>query len=96
MVFFPIHERDHWSLVVAKPRSKEIEYFDSLRGSRTFSRAPKIIKQFMELYSKGKGVSACYKTKVRNDASFQNNGHDCGVFACQFAERLAREGSAYI
>ena len=96
LVFFPIHEKDHWSLILVKPRSREIEYFDSLRGSRNFSRAPKIIKQFMELYCKGKGEPAPYKTKVRNDASLQNNGHDCGVFLCQFAERLARGESVYL
>ena len=40
MVLLPIHARDHWSLIAVLPKRREIQYFDSLRGSRHSSQAP--------------------------------------------------------
>ena len=91
MVFVPIQKADHWSLIVVKPKTKLIEYFDSIWGSRRSSNAPRILKQFMEKYYHDKGESASFNIRIREDAPLQGNGVDCGVFICQYAERLARE-----
>ena len=91
MIFIPIQKDDHWSLIVVKPKTKLIEYFDSILGRRKSSDAPRILKQFMEKYYHEKGESASFNIRIREDAPLQGNGVDCGVFVCQYAERLARE-----
>ncbi|MEL7079400.1 MAG: Ulp1 family isopeptidase, partial [Cyanobacteria bacterium J06582_2] len=91
MIFVPIQKDDHWSLIAVKPKTKVIEYFDSILGRRKSSDAPRILKQFMEKYYHDKGESASFNIKIREDAPLQENGVDCGVFVCQYAERLARE-----
>ena len=89
-VLFPIHSREHWTLVVVEPGKKEVQYLDSLTTSRNFSSAPRLIKAFMERRHRKKGEEAEYRIKIRNDIPKQTNGVDCGVFLCQYAERIAR------
>merc|ERR1711874_441307 len=55
MIFVPIQKNDHWSLIAVKPKTKVIEYFDSILGRRKSSDAPRILKQFMEKYYHDKG-----------------------------------------
>ena len=45
----------------------------------------------MEAYHRDKGEEAKYKIRIRSDVPKQLNGTDCGVFLCQYAERLGRE-----
>ena len=92
MVFFPIHSREHWTLIVVEPGKKTVQYLDSLTSSRNFSSAPSVVKAFMELRHKEKGEDAEYRIKIRNDIPQQTNGVDCGVFVCQYAERISRKG----
>merc|ERR1712228_1002701 len=46
-----------------------------------------------EEYYRRKGEEAVFKMKVREDIPLQRNGVDCGVFVCQYAERIARRAS---
>ena len=90
LIFFPIHKLNHWSLIVVDTATKVINYLDSLEGSRINSSAPRTIKTFMERYYRERGEETVFKIKIRQDAPLQENGVDCGVFVCQYAERTAR------
>ena len=92
-VLFPIHNREHWTLIVVEPSKRTVHYLDSLLGSRHFSAAPRMIKAYMERRHKEIGEKAEYKVKIREDLPLQTNGVDCGVFVCQYAERLTRQAA---
>ena len=47
----------------------------------------------MEKHYKDRGETVTFKMKRRKDAPLQENGYDCGVFLCQYAERIARRSS---
>ena len=91
LILFPIHNLSHWSLVVVDTGSKTIHYLDSLIGSRQNSAAPWTMKEYMEKLHREKGEAAVYKIQIREDAPYQTNGVDCGVFLCQYAEAMTRK-----
>ena len=95
LILFPIHnyEMAHWSLIAVEISTKTVNYFDSLERERIFSMAPKTIKEFMENHYKDRGETVTFRIKRRKDAPLQENGYDCGVFLCQYAERIARKSS---
>ena len=90
IIFFPVNHQHHWSLIAVEPKKKTVNYLDSIRGSRNSSSAPRIMKAFMESYYRNKGEEVIFRIKIRQDAPLQENSVDCGVFVCQFAERIAR------
>ncbi len=47
----------------------------------------------MEKYYRDRGENVTFKIRIRGDAPKQENGYDCGVFLCQYAERVARRSS---
>ena len=77
-------------MIVIDNGRKRINYFDSIRGTRKASGAPKMMKLFMESYYRKKGENVIFRTKTRLDTSVQENGVDCGVFALKCAEREAK------
>ena len=89
LIIFPVHEGQHWSLVVVDIKRKSVDYYDSIRGSRKSSPAPRVLKTFMETYYRWKGQEVQFSTK-RKEVPVQTNGVDCGVFTCQYAESVAR------
>ena len=90
VILCPVHRADHWSLVAIDTRTKTVNYLDSLQGSRKRSPAPGIMKKFIEKYYREKGEQVKFKVKVRKDAPVQENGFDCGVFTCKYAERESK------
>ena len=90
-ILFPIHNNDHWSLVVVETGGKVVHYLDSINGSRYSSAAPGMIRRYMERLHAQKGEKVKYKVRIRKDAPLQENGVDCGVFTCQYAERITRK-----
>merc|ERR1739842_170233 len=51
------------------------------------------VKKFMEKHYKDRGETVTFRMKRRKDAPLQENGYDCGVFLCQYAERIARRST---
>lgn len=94
LLIVPIIHASHWRLVVVKIREKRIEYYDSM--GNPFPACVNAIVKFLQAESREKGA------KVELDLSqwsivhrvpgipLQNNGYDCGVFACKYAEYIAR------
>lgn len=93
VILIPIHHSHHWSLVYIDVKGRTIHYLDSLEGSRNTSSAPGLLKRFMEAYHREKGEEVKYKIRIRRDAPLQHNGVDCGVFICQYSERLGRRAA---
>merc|ERR1739842_125214 len=95
LIFFPIHNENlvHWILVAVETSTKTVNYFDSLERERIFSPGPRVVKRFMEKHYKDRGETVTFKMKRRKDAPLQENGYDCGVFLCQYAERIARRST---
>ena len=91
-IFCPVHRHDHWTLIAIESSTKTIHYLDSLVGSRNKSPAPGLFLRYMEAYYRKLGEEAQFKIRIRKDAPIQQNGVDCGVFLCQYAERLSRKG----
>jgi Ulp1 protease family, C-terminal catalytic domain len=85
-VFIPICENFHWTLLVVRPKTRTIEYFDSLYSNRGpyIDNAKEYLKgELGELYNEDEWF-------VLNSASpRQNNGSDCGVFLLTTAKAIA-------
>ena len=92
-IFCPIHRCDHWTLIAIEIATKTIHYLDSLVGPRNKSPAPGLFLKYMEAYYRDRGEEASFKVRIRRDAPRQLNGVDCGVFVCQYAERMSRKGA---
>ncbi|KAJ5893686.1 hypothetical protein N7495_005377 [Penicillium taxi] len=86
MVFVPVHEASHWTLMVLQPVKRTIEYFDSLGGSGR-SQVLNI-----ELWLRGElGVKFDPEewTTLHSVSSQQENGFDCGVFLLTNAKAIS-------
>lgn len=85
-VFIPVHEINHWTLMVLRPVDRTIEYFDSLGSDGAFQ--VKWIKKWLhgELGSKYKDDEWSVLGSV---SSRQDNGSDCGVFLLTNAKAIA-------
>merc|ERR1711874_371068 len=92
LILIPIHDERyvHWSLIVVETSTKTVHYFDSLIQQREWAPSPKIFKLYMEKHYKDRGENVTFRINRRKDAPYQQNGYDCGVFLCQYAERVAR------
>lgn len=92
MVLVPLHLEVHWALAVIDFRQKTICYYDSMNG-RKINILQLMLKYLHEekLDKKKENFdSSGWQTKLVQDIPQQRNGYDCGVFACMFAEHLAR------
>ena len=90
VILCPIFKSDHWSLVSINIKLRTVDYYDSILGRRKSSKAPRIMKRFIEHYYRKRGEEQTFKINIRDDAPIQENGVDCGVFVCQNAEKIAR------
>ncbi|KAJ5246432.1 hypothetical protein N7468_001415 [Penicillium chermesinum] len=86
MVFVPVHESSHWTLMVIRPADRTIEYFDSL-GSRG-KRQVGIIKEWLRGELGASYVDDEWSV-LPSVSSQQDNGSDCGVFLLTNAKAVA-------
>ena len=92
IILIPIHDEMyvHWSLIVIETSTRTVNYFDSLVQRRAWDPSPRIFKRYIEKYYKDRGETVTFRINRRKDVPYQENGYDCGVFLCQYAERVAR------
>ena len=93
LVFFPLNTNNsHWVLVTASPPTKTIAYYDSMNHNGSESR--KMVASYLsKLHEKLNGNALDldnWDSIDQRDIPQQDNGFDCGVFVCQYAERLSR------
>ncbi|KAJ3409467.1 SUMO1 sentrin specific peptidase 1 [Chytridiales sp. JEL 0842] len=93
IVIVPVHLSMHWCCGAINFKKKRFEYYDSLHGNN-----PGFFKAMRE-YIQAESLD---KKKVAFDLSgwtdycpksipAQQNGYDCGVFTCTFADYLSRD-----
>ena len=91
ILLFPVHSSAHWTLAIVDNRHHSIVYYDSLGGFH--HRCVDVLRDFIEgEHLALKGTAPEYYQGYRKDKiPRQGNGHDCGVFVCQFAEYSSRD-----
>jgi len=84
----PVHLPAHWCLGIVDFSTKELRYYDSLGGiNNDFFW---IIRNWMQeehLDKKGTAIDlSAWKNVTVEEIPHQENGYDCGVFLCTFAD----------
>ena len=92
-VIVPIHVNgNHWCLGLINFVHKKVQYYDSLRGSN--QPALDLLLEYVQLEYKDKKKGDLnmdeWVKENRQDIPRQQNGFDCGVFMCMFAEYISR------
>lgn len=93
LILVPIQLPAHWSMAIIDMRTKTITYYDSLGGYN--DAVPSILIQYLKdehLDKKNLEYNTIMRKKSvrRTTIPQQENGHDCGVFACMYAEYITR------
>ncbi|XP_066050277.1 sentrin-specific protease 2 isoform X2 [Chamaea fasciata] len=95
IILVPIHLRSHWTLLVVDLREKTIRYFDSL-GQKGDHICKTILKYLEEESRARRNIELTASewtlhSMGSQEIPQQNNGSDCGVFACKFADFISRD-----
>lgn len=93
LIMIPVHVNEvHWCMAVIDFRNNKIQYYDPMRKEN-----PNILDK-LEEYLREESLdkrqvlfdtSVFIKENISN-APLQENGSDCGVFSCIFAENVSR------
>ncbi|XP_050090272.1 sentrin-specific protease 2-like [Anopheles aquasalis] len=94
LIVVPVHVNEvHWCMAIIDLRRKAIEYYDSLGAPN--NPVLDMLENYLCQESMDKRQVPFDKTGLtkRNmsECPKQNNGSDCGVFSCMFAEFLTRD-----
>ena len=85
-IFIPVNQSSHWTLLVVSPRSRTIEYFDSLNGDKT--AFIQVTKNWLR-HILGDQVWRESDWSVPASVSpVQGNSYDCGVFTVTSAKMI--------
>mmetsp|Transcript_6538 Transcript_6538/g.18517 ORF Transcript_6538/g.18517 Transcript_6538/m.18517 type:complete len:786 (+) Transcript_6538:26-2383(+) len=92
-VIFPVHLGNHWCCAVINMREKRFEYYDSL-GSPN-SSCIQMMRTFVEEEHKARKGAPLdlseWEEYQPQDIPHQENGYDCGIFSCMFADFSAQD-----
>lgn len=92
ILLVPVHLGMHWCLAVIDFRLSSIEYYDSMGGDN--DECLKSLFMWVQEESRDKKKIELnvdgWRTLNRKDIPQQQNGSDCGMFACRFAEYVTR------
>ncbi|PYH97990.1 cysteine proteinase [Aspergillus ellipticus CBS 707.79] len=86
-VFVPVHNHQHWTLVVVHPSERSIEHFDSL-GARSL-RHIEVVKTWLRGELGPRGYVEEEWRVLPSLSPQQDNGSDCGVFLLSTAKAVA-------
>ncbi|XP_054156831.1 sentrin-specific protease 1-like [Oppia nitens] len=91
-VFIPIHLGMHWCLAVINFKDKCLQYYDSMGGNN--DECLQLLKAYVQTESLDKkkvtlDMSDWNIFNVKNIPQ-QENGSDCGMFSCKYAEYISR------
>lgn len=91
-IMIPVHLGMHWCLATVSPKEKAIRYYDSMGGRN--KECLSSLKAYMEAESLDKKKvpldTSDWTLECVEDIPQQMNGSDCGMFACKYAEYIAR------
>ncbi|KAJ8253151.1 hypothetical protein GJAV_G00209690 [Gymnothorax javanicus] len=94
VILVPLHLGVHWSLAVIDLKAKSVKYYDSM-GQRHDEICNLLLFYLRDEYkvkkSKDLDVSKWVVCSLKSsEIPQQKNGSDCGVFACKYADYIAR------
>lgn len=94
-IVVPIHLGAHWALVIVEVDARRLTYYDSMCKSK--DRAAKVLKRVRKYLMQELEIKTLVQTNKEDwtlvySKTFpqQDNGSDCGVFACMAAEYVTR------
>ena len=106
LILIPLHLGMHWTLCCVNCRTKAISYYDSMAGGRVNEKG-EVHQQAILAYlrqehqdKKGSPLSSDWRICPVGESQDvnrnqripqQENGSDCGVFTCRFAEYISRK-----
>ncbi|KAK9719863.1 hypothetical protein K7432_004520 [Basidiobolus ranarum] len=92
LVIVPIHLGAHWCCAIINIKLKRIEYYDPLLSNNP--QCLKALQAYLNDEAKSKKElvldSSEWTSYTPKDIPRQENGYDCGVFSCQYAEYISR------
>uniref|UniRef100_A0A914QE42 Ubiquitin-like protease family profile domain-containing protein n=1 Tax=Panagrolaimus davidi TaxID=227884 RepID=A0A914QE42_9BILA len=88
----PVHLTNHWCMAIVDVRNQLIEYYDSMLGQnrQVFEALSSYISAEMKDKKKQKINTDGWIQDRKQNIPTQQNGSDCGMFACKFAEYASR------
>ncbi|KAL4105928.1 hypothetical protein PRIC1_003983 [Phytophthora ramorum] len=93
-IFIPVNVGNmHWCMAVIFMTEKRIQYYDSMHGSG--AACLKVLLRYLHDESEHKkkqkfDAEGWELVTTTTDTPTQNNGSDCGVFSCMFADYLSQ------
>ncbi|KAL1124088.1 hypothetical protein AAG570_001858, partial [Ranatra chinensis] len=95
LIVVPVHLQMHWCMAIIDLKERSIKYYDSM-GHPNDTCLKALLTYLVEEYKDKKNgeydINGWTLENVK-DLPQQNNGSDCGVFACTFAEYACRRAS---
>ncbi|XP_029350432.1 sentrin-specific protease 2 isoform X2 [Echeneis naucrates] len=94
LILVPLHLGFHWAMAVIDLKSKTVKSYDSM-GQRHDDICSQLLLYLMEEHRSKKGreldsakwtIGSLRPTEIPQ----QKNGSDCGVFACKYADYIAK------
>ncbi|CAH1789466.1 unnamed protein product [Owenia fusiformis] len=91
-IVVPVHLGMHWCLAIVDFPKKQLRYFDSMGGKNI--QCLEAIKSYLLAESLDKKKQTFDMSEwtmvIEKDIPQQQNGSDCGMFACKFSEYITR------
>lgn len=94
ILLVPLHFTMHWCLAVVDFRKRHIAYYDSIGTASEQPSCLATLQRYLEDESQHKrnhGLDWDSWTLKVMDVPRQQNGSDCGMFTCQYAECISRD-----
>ena len=92
VILIPIHLDMHWCVAIVDFRAPGVFYYDSM-GGHNMPALSAILNYLRQEHLKKKGTELDLTTFAKEiaDCPQQQNGADCGIFACKVADFISRE-----
>ncbi|CAM9312221.1 unnamed protein product [Bubo scandiacus] len=95
LIFVPVHSRRHWTLVVIDMRKKTVKYFDSM-GEKKDIICEILFKYLQKESQERRNLQLTFSewtlhSMEPHEIPQQENGSDCGVFTCKYADYISRD-----
>lgn len=84
---------NHWTMTAVDVKKKELRYYDSIGSHDCGLNKMQLVLAYLRVEYQARNGSELpgdWSLNTATDIPEQFNGFDCGVFSCQYAERVSR------